>query len=284
MTTNLVKNITQASDLEQLIPIISGVIGETCWKASLSYGDELTLHLGARIPYSQKSMVGKEKGSWILGTRATQWRLDSECETLVTSNDSPEIIRHKVVAIKDSTITVIETNYRNLALALTFSNGCKLILLPNNEDEVDLPYWEMFTPHHMVIKVGPGAMWSYTSSNSRAMIMATDEDKTIVEAFFQVVKEQGFVFDDQSNADLSTIKQTLAELENQPLSVASNAIIAWYKQYPEVRDAVLFATREITIKKRNPANQEGTLINQFPDYKEIIDERQNNPPSEPNKK
>jgi hypothetical protein len=108
------------------------------------------------------------------------------------------------------------------------------------------------------------------------MIMATDEDKAIVEAFFQVVKEQGFVFDEQSNADLSTIKQTLAELENQPVLEATDPIIAWYKKYPDVRDAVLFTAKEITIKKRNPANQEGTLINQFPDYKKIIDNRQNN--------
>ncbi|MDZ7960474.1 MAG: hypothetical protein RMY34_21765 [Aulosira sp. DedQUE10] len=113
--------------------------------------------------------------------------------------------------------------------------------------------------------------------------MATDEDKTIVEAFLEVVKEQGFVFDEESKADLSTIKQTLTELENQPISVASDAIVAWYKQYPDIRDAVLFTAREITIKKRNPANQEGTLINQFPDYQRIIDERQNNPQPEATK-
>lgn len=170
MTTNLVKNITQPSDLEQLHQIISGVIGETCWKASLSYGDELTLHIGAKIPYSQKSMTGREKGAWILGTRATQWRLDSPTQTLVSSNDEPEIIRHKVDAIKDSTIAGIETYYRNLALTVTFSNGYKLILLPSSEDNVDLPYWEMFTPYQMVLKVGPGARWSYISSNSRTNV------------------------------------------------------------------------------------------------------------------
>ncbi|MDZ8190025.1 MAG: hypothetical protein RMX96_34970 [Nostoc sp. ChiSLP02] len=115
--------------------------------------------------------------------------------------------------------------------------------------------------------------------------MATDEDKAIVEAFFEVVKEQGFVFDEESQGDLSTIKETLAEFENQPVSAAAVPIIAWYKKYPDVRDAVLFTVREINInKKRNPANQEGTLINQFPDYKKIIDDRQNPPPSEPNKK
>jgi hypothetical protein len=107
MTANLIKNINQPSDLEQIIQIISGVIGESCWKVSLSYGDELTLHIGERIPYVQKSMVGKEKGSWILGTRATQWRIDSPSETLVTSNDEPEIIRQKIDAIRDSNISLL---------------------------------------------------------------------------------------------------------------------------------------------------------------------------------
>lgn len=113
--------------------------------------------------------------------------------------------------------------------------------------------------------------------------MATNE-ANIVEAFLEVVQEQGFVFDEKSIADLSTIKQTLAELENQPLSSATDAITAWCKEHPAIRDAVLPTTREITIKKRNPANQEGTLINQFPDYKKIIDHRQNNPQPEANKK
>lgn len=44
-----------------------------------------------------------------------------------------------------------------------FSNGYELILIPEIEDDSGLPYWEMFTPEAMVLKVGPNAMWSYTS-------------------------------------------------------------------------------------------------------------------------
>lgn len=39
------------TDLAPLRELTSGVIGETCWRANLSYGDELTLYIGARIPY-----------------------------------------------------------------------------------------------------------------------------------------------------------------------------------------------------------------------------------------
>jgi hypothetical protein len=114
--------------------------------------------------------------------------------------------------------------------------------------------------------------------------MEANEASIIIEAFLQVVEQQGFVFDEKSREDLLTIKQTLADLENQPLSVAADAITAWCREHPDVADAALFAAREITIKKRNPANQEGTLINQFPDYQKIIDERQKNPQPEPPKK
>lgn len=71
MKTNLVQKVSTAKDLKHLKNITNGIIGEICWRASLSYGDELTLHIGAKIPYSQKSMVAREKGAWILGTRAT---------------------------------------------------------------------------------------------------------------------------------------------------------------------------------------------------------------------
>lgn len=170
MTANLVRNITQLSDLEELIQLICEIIGETCWKAGLTYGNELTLHIGAKIPYLQKSMLAKEKGAWILGTRATRWRIDFRGDTLVDSNNDLETIKQKVAAIESNTITNIKISYENLALTVSFTNQSKLILLPNSEEDVDLPDWEIFTPYHMVLKFGPGAVWSYTSSNRKASI------------------------------------------------------------------------------------------------------------------
>jgi hypothetical protein len=163
MTSNLIQEISTATDLEQLIKITNRVVGEICWKASLNYGDELNLHIGAKIPYPQKSMAGKEKGAWILGTRATAWRLESGNEIIVSSSDQPEIIKQKVHVIENNSITAFETSYPDLTVAVTFSNECKLTLFPDSND-FDLPYWELFTPDGMLLKVGPGARWSYTSS------------------------------------------------------------------------------------------------------------------------
>lgn len=161
-----VKDIIKPSDLNQLLQRMNGLIGETCWKANLSYGDELTLHIGEKIPYSQKSMAGKEKGAWIVGTRATQWQLDYLGKVVVSSNHDPEIVKSKINIIKENTITNVKISYPNLILTISFGNECDLILFPDKED-IDLPYWEVFTPDQMVIKVGPGAIWSIKSSNTK---------------------------------------------------------------------------------------------------------------------
>lgn len=162
-----VKDITQPSDLNQLLQIMNKLIGETCWKANLSYGDELTLHIGEKIPYLQKSMAGKEKGAWIVGTRATQWQLDYLGKVVVSSKHDPEIVKNKINIIKENTITNVKISYPNLILTISFGNQCDLILFPDKED-TDLPYSEVFTPDQMVIKVGLGTIWSVNSSNNKA--------------------------------------------------------------------------------------------------------------------
>jgi hypothetical protein len=102
------------------------------------------------------------------------------------------------------------------------------------------------------------------------------EPNNIIMAFLEVIANQGYIFDKQSREDLNIIKQTLIEVENQPLQVAADAITNWCKEHETVRDAVLFTARTITIKSRNSVNREMTLSNQFPEYKEEIDTQINN--------
>jgi hypothetical protein len=57
-----------------------------------------------------------------------------------------------------------------------FSNGYELILIPEIEDDSGLPYWEMFTPEAMVLKVGPNAMWSYNSVQMPIQLSLTAQE------------------------------------------------------------------------------------------------------------
>ncbi|MFB2892104.1 hypothetical protein ACE1CI_04060 [Aerosakkonemataceae cyanobacterium BLCC-F50] len=162
MTPNLVREVTKLTDIREIAEITMKVFLQICWKATLTYGDELSLHIGAKIPYSQKSMAGKEKGEWIVGTRGTPWQLKSEGETIANSEEDAENIREKIRAIENNHISWFVPT-PELGFNMGFSNGYELILIPEIEDDSGLPYWEMFTPEAMVLKVGPNAIWSYTS-------------------------------------------------------------------------------------------------------------------------
>jgi hypothetical protein len=36
--------------MKELKEVTRGIIGERCWRVQLGYGDELTLHFGAKVP------------------------------------------------------------------------------------------------------------------------------------------------------------------------------------------------------------------------------------------
>jgi hypothetical protein len=154
MTISLVQSVTNAADIDQLKEVVRAIIGERCWRAQLSYGDELTLHFGAKIPYLQRSMAGQFKGALILGTRATAWMLDCDQELWVTSADSLDVIRDRIQAIANTTVTGFELTSPDLGLQVTFDNHYRLTLLPKKEEEHDLPHWEVFFPDQTTIKVG----------------------------------------------------------------------------------------------------------------------------------
>lgn len=110
-------------------------------------------------------MAGKMKGAWILGAQATSWRLSENTETIVTSSDKTEEIKENISLIEKTTITQFDIGFPDLGITMSFNEKYKLILMPDVND-YDLPYWELFTPEQMVLKVGAGAIWSYVSSSS----------------------------------------------------------------------------------------------------------------------
>jgi hypothetical protein len=158
--------VKQSADLDRLQEIIQGILGQLCWSVRFSYGDELNVHVGARIPSTRPALAGREKGAWILGTRGTAWRLESPSGILASSDSDPLQARQRLSAIEGTTIAAFEVNAGNRALTVSFANGCRLLVLPSPEDDAwDLPYWELFTPGHMVLTFGPGVAWSYTRSD-----------------------------------------------------------------------------------------------------------------------
>ncbi|WP_224409279.1 hypothetical protein [Oscillatoria salina] len=192
MNLMLIQSIDSETDLKQLQEIVKNICGEICWEAKLSYGDELSLEIGDKIPYSHKLMKNKQKGSWTFGTRGSQWKLysiyftldfpansqntvsllnSSEIsrkrisELIVSSESELEIIKEKIKLVEGNEISKFELEYPSLVLKISFNNKYELQVFPDWEDDYDLPYWELFTPDNMLLQLGVGRSWSYQRSD-----------------------------------------------------------------------------------------------------------------------
>lgn len=165
MTLETIHRISTVDDLIELLEIAKRLVSETCWEASFSYGDELGLHFGERIPYSHPKLSHKSHGSWVLDSRGTNWQLEAPTGILTTSEASREAMEAQVKKLEGSTVIDLEIGFPQLDLALSFSNQLCFRLLPVPEDdECDLAYWELFTPDHYLLEVGPQMTWAYRSA------------------------------------------------------------------------------------------------------------------------
>jgi hypothetical protein len=169
MTTKMIRRIVSPNDLDQIKAIAQPLIGELCWKAGFSYGDELVLDFGERIPYKTPRGI-QENGSWSLGTRGTNWELKLAGKIVLTSDAEPEVMREQSKQIEGHHLRAIDIGYPRLDLTLTFENNLQLQILPEpDDDEFDeIAYWELFTPDDHLLSVGPKLTWSYGSSKVSA--------------------------------------------------------------------------------------------------------------------
>ena len=154
--------IQQADDLKPLCELIRPMIGELCWQAKLSYGDQLVLDFG------QQRSPDWKAGTWYLESRGTGWRLLAPDDTILAADDSGtrlsneehEAVERKLQIVIDSRVADFSVHHPSLALALRFSNQYRLIIEPKAEDNAfDLSYWELMMPNGH-LNVGPGLRWS----------------------------------------------------------------------------------------------------------------------------
>jgi hypothetical protein len=101
-------------------------------------------------------MAGKQKGEWMFGTRGTRWILITPTQSFSSDSHTEKQSGRKVKALEGSKVVSFEQISAHDWL-MAFSNGCSFHIAPSAEDqESDLPYWELFTPDDTVITFGPG--------------------------------------------------------------------------------------------------------------------------------
>ncbi len=141
------------------------MIDEPCWEVGFSYGETLYLDIGGKVEIRSKlSKFKKYKGLWILENNSNYWELYRQGEEIPVGEMELDEATEKLQCIVDTTITGFDLSYPELVLTLSFSNGCELKLFPE-DDEYDLPYWELLTPYTMILEFGPHRTWSYKRSD-----------------------------------------------------------------------------------------------------------------------
>jgi hypothetical protein len=161
-----INKISENHDLDYLRKLVNKIIGKTCDKTIISYGDELRLEIGERIACQPKAIAGQAESEWEFGTRGTDWQLIASPGNILTSSaENVDLFQSKVKVLERTTITKFETHYPDLVLTIGFSNGCELKLFPDLADDCDVSCWELFTPDNMLLTLEPGGIWTYTRSD-----------------------------------------------------------------------------------------------------------------------
>lgn len=166
MIDGTTKPIKNSCDLRKLPRTTEGIIGKKCWKIAFGYGGELHLHFGAKIPYENPKLAGQKKGEWRFNTCGTKWTLVSPDMSVSSHGADDKVLESKLKVLLNANVKHFEVSIPNNIVTVVFDNDCLLLVIPGPaDDKFKLPYWELFTPNHMVVSFGPGRRWSYRRSD-----------------------------------------------------------------------------------------------------------------------
>lgn len=189
-TVDLRKIEPHSTDPGLLNVFLLQLVGKPFLQLEVSYGDELMVHFGEPKAYRQKRLAHLVEGAYVLGVRASRWWLAGVEPPMVVLSEPPTnevrlTLSHKEALEKHPPISpgawvtsaVAIPWAPDLAgwgfrLTVSFSDGAILSIIPNHQrsphdQPADLADWELFTPHHRCLTVGPGLQWTHLASNER---------------------------------------------------------------------------------------------------------------------
>jgi hypothetical protein len=177
--------------LADLQAYLSQLEGQPFLFAQMMYANELSLHFGSTQEFQSAKLRHEMRGTYILTTRASTWRLLSMPGGCIVSSESQSTEEDISDANRDAQL--LERAFRiaegahvvfarivtgaafsnGYGLDIEFSDGSTFRIIPAPQapaDEADgLPAiadWELFTPHHRVLLIGPGYVWEYADSEA----------------------------------------------------------------------------------------------------------------------
>jgi hypothetical protein len=179
-------------DLLGLWSFLQQLVGKPFVFLRPTYGDELTLHLGARLP-PLSPKVTEPRGSYVLTLRGSDWWLLcgtkgkltlSAHEQVAQPQAAPEVTGQELAkfpSIAAGALVVQADPFSDpggggFGLLLTFSDGSTVLVRPSTDEAPEpggealagISDWELFTPYARYLRVGPGPQWAYEPSGEMA--------------------------------------------------------------------------------------------------------------------
>ena len=151
-----------SSDFDGLRAILAGLIGLPLLVARSSYGDELHLHFGERMP-SSGTRHNSFRGQWVLGTRASPWYLMRGGGSQVSEAELCTQDLAVLHSLEGTEVIRASLSPDDLDLEIEFKNGA-LFKVPASSNSDDFASWEITTPYKSLVSMGPGRKWSESHS------------------------------------------------------------------------------------------------------------------------
>jgi hypothetical protein len=179
-----------SEDPNELTVLLTQLLGQPFLFFRVSYGDELALHLGESREYSHPKMKHLRKGSYILSARASAWYMRPDSQPIMYAGagdltDDATSVSQKVdireiesrPLVKPGEVVArvdLLPSSDGFGLALVLSDRSTLIIVPpsappsmdaDDDEEDNVADWELFTPYHRYLRVGPGPRWAYLADD-----------------------------------------------------------------------------------------------------------------------
>ena len=151
--------VTQA-DLDTVSGLVVSLVGKRVWNVRLGIGNFVTMEFGQQLTPDR---FGQSYGEWYLWLCGCEWRIDQIDQVLIAGEDSRERLKAAVQILEGRTLLAVSLYSPAIDATFEFEGHLSLRLFAVNTTELES--WNLFTPEHKVLVIGPGAHWSYTRSD-----------------------------------------------------------------------------------------------------------------------
>jgi hypothetical protein len=170
----LMRKASRQTDWTPIHRWVAALIGEPVVSAVFTYGGELEIHLGERQPYEHPRLKNDFRGEWLVATRASEWLAIDGHAILARAGDDESEAGEQLAELTNRHVTDASFREADLSLFLGLQGGYSLAILgrPVKRRRPDaIACWELRSPDHRELEVGPTRSWSLRSFDGDEHLM-----------------------------------------------------------------------------------------------------------------